>query len=79
MEIKEKIISHVLQSIYVEHDKIQDNSLLFKEGYFDSMGFVTLISFLQEDFNIEIHDNELIEENFESINAITDFVIRKSQ
>jgi acyl carrier protein len=76
---KEKVKSYIQQAAYVEKDKIQDNSMIFKEGYFDSMGFITLISFLEEEFGIQTDDADLTEENFESINAITDFVARKTQ
>ena len=77
--IKEKIKNYVLQAVYAEKEKIQDNSLLFKEGYFDSMGFMVLISFLEEEFGIKTNDSDLLEENFESINAISEFVIQKKQ
>jgi acyl carrier protein len=76
--IKEKVKNYILEVTSVEKSKIQENSLIFKEGYFDSMGFVLLITFLEETFNIKTVDADLMEENFESINAITDFVIRKS-
>ena len=76
--IKEEIKNYVLQTAYSENN-IHDSTLIFKEGYFDSMGFVMLISYLDETFGIEIMDDELIEENFESINAISDFVIRKTK
>ena len=36
-----------------------------------------LISFLEEEFGIRTQDSDLIEENFESINAITDFIQKK--
>lgn len=75
--IQEEIKSYILQSVHAEKEKIQNETLVFKEGYFDSMGFITLISFLEEKYNIRTGDEDLIEENFESINAITDFVSRK--
>jgi acyl carrier protein len=75
--IKEIIKAYIQQATFGEKNKINDNSLIFKEGYFDSMGFVVLISFLEERFGIKTADKDLIEENFESINAITDFVVRK--
>ncbi|MDY0100040.1 MAG: acyl carrier protein [Bacteroidales bacterium] len=75
--VKEKVKEYIQQATFVEKDKIKDDSLIFKEGYFDSMGFVVLITFLEENFGIKTVDADLIEENFESINAITDFVIRK--
>ena len=75
--IKESIKEHILQTTFVDKEKIKDDSLIFKEGYFDSMGFVVLITFIEEKFGIQAADEDLIEENFESINAISDFVIRK--
>lgn len=76
--IKEKIKTYVLQSAYSGENEIQSSTFIFNEGYFDSMGFVMLISFLEENFGLTVLDDELIEENFESIDAITDFVSRKT-
>ncbi len=78
-EIKEKVRSYIIQSVHVDNEKIKDGSLIFKEGFMDSMGFIVLITFLEEQFKIKTNDSDLLEENFESINAITDFVIRKSE
>lgn len=78
LTIKEKVKAYILEVTSVDKSKIQDHSLIFKEGYFDSMGFVLLITFLEETFGIKTADADLMEENFESINAISDFVVRKS-
>jgi len=75
--IKEKVKEYVLSAVYAEKEKIKNNSLVFKEGYFDSMGFMVLIAFLEEEFKIKITDTDLVEENFESIDAITSYVSRK--
>jgi acyl carrier protein len=75
--INTKIKAYIRESAYGDELSIQDGTLIFKDGYFDSMGFVMLISFLSENFGISVIDSELIEENFESINAITDFIVRK--
>jgi len=75
--IKEKIRAYILQTVHVDKAKISDATLIFKEGYFDSMGFILLITFLEETFGIKTTDADLLEENFESIDAMTDFVIRK--
>lgn len=76
-EIKEKVKEYILHSVFVDKEKIKEDSLIFREGYIDSMGFITLITFLEEEFKIKTTDNDLIEENFESILAITDFINRK--
>lgn len=76
--IKDKVRTYVLQSAYSDNE-IQDSTLIFKEGYFDSMGFVMLIAFIDESYSIKVTDDELIEENFESINAISEFILRKTK
>lgn len=76
-EIKTKITGYILDTTFAEKEKIQDSTLIFKEGFFDSMGFVMLLGFLEETFSVKPVDADLVEENFESINAITEFVIRK--
>ena len=77
MTIKQKVNEYVLQHTFAEKHKIQDDSLIFKEGYFDSMGFIMLITFIEEEFALKTSDSDLIEENFESINAITSYILRK--
>ena len=77
--IRDTIKEHIQQATFVDKNKIQNDSLIFKEGYFDSMGFVVLITFLEEKFGIETVDEDLIEENFESINAITSYISRKTE
>lgn len=76
-EIKEKIRKFIKEETAFPEDKIDDDSMIFKEGFLDSMGFVMLTTFIEEDFAITITDSDLVEENFESINAIAQFVENK--
>jgi acyl carrier protein len=78
MQIKEKVKAFILEGTFADKSKILYETLVFKDGYLDSMGFVLLIAFLEEEFKIETIDRDLIEENFESINAITNFVLKKN-
>lgn len=76
-KIKEKVSSYIIETSFVDKEKIKENTLIFQEGIFDSMGFVMLLGFLEESFGVKPEDNDLIEENFESINAIANYVIQK--
>ncbi len=76
-EIKEKVRDFIKNETAYSDDTITDESMIFNEGYLDSMGFVMLTTFIEEEFGIHIVDSDLVEENFESINAITDFVVNK--
>ena len=56
---------------------LQDQDLLIESGIIDSLGIMTLLTFLEEEFSIEVPGDELIPENFESIIAITAMVERR--
>lgn len=75
--IKSKIRQYVIETTYAPPDQVKDDSLIFAEGIFDSMGFVLLINFIEETFHFKARDAELLEDNFESINAMTRFVESK--
>lgn len=78
-EIQEKIKQFILKTSYVSADQVNNDTLIFAQGIMDSMGFISIIGFVEENFSITTADNELLEANFESINAIADFVFRKQQ
>jgi acyl carrier protein len=77
LEISEKIRQFIIETTFSPSDQLKNDTLIFVQGIFDSMGFISLYNYIEETFAIKVDDNELVEENFESINAITDFVVRK--
>ena len=77
-EVKDRIRKFIAETAFVSEDKIKDNTLIFTEGIFDSMGFLSLINYIEDNFKIKAEDSELLEENFESVEAISNFVIKKS-
>ena len=76
--IKDKVRGYIKENTFVDNQKIQDESMLFKDGFFDSMGFVLLLTYIEDEFKIQPQDSDLVEENFESINAISSFVLKRS-
>ena len=77
VDIKNKIRQYVIETTYASPDQVKDDSLIFVEGIFDSMGFVMLINFIEETFHFKAKDSELLEDNFESIDAMARFVESK--
>ncbi len=77
-EIKEGVFQYVYDNTFSSKESITEDVLIFKEGFLDSMGLVMLITYLEDTFKIAINDSDMVEENFESIKAITEFVARKS-
>jgi len=78
LTIEEKVNDYVKETATIPANfELANNTLLFDEGLFDSMGFMALISFLQEEYNVQPNDDELIVENFESIDAIVAYLSKK--
>ncbi len=50
---------------------------LLDSGIVDSLGILDLVGFIGEQFGIEAQDEDLVPENFDSIDALTRFVIER--
>lgn len=76
-EIKEKIRQFIIETTFAPEEDVKNDTLIFVKGIFDSMGFISLINFIEDKFAVKAKDSELLEDNFESIDAIAGFVERK--
>lgn len=76
--IQRELFIYIKENTFKEIESLTSGTMIFVEGVFDSMGFVLLLDFLEEKYQVVADDNELIEENFESIDAITEFVLKKN-
>ncbi len=74
IDIKTRIKDYILESTFDDVEKITNETLIFEDGVLDSMGLLFLIEFLTEEFNIVTSDDELVAENFQSINSIMTFI-----
>lgn len=77
-EVKKGVFQYVYDNAFSSKESITDDVLIFKNGFLDSMGLVMLITFLEDTFKIQTSDSDMVEENFESVNAITEFIMRKA-
>jgi len=75
--IKEKIKKFIIEASFSSEDQISNDTLIFTEGIMDSIGFISIISFLEETFQVVTLDYELVDSNFESVNSIARFVTEK--
>ncbi len=73
-EIKEKITA-VIKEIkpYKEFSYASD---LFESKVLDSLSFAVLITSLEEEFDVEFEENDILTEYFKSVNTIADLIVR---
>lgn len=77
VEVKDTIRQFIIETTFAPAEQVKNETLIFIEGIFDSMGFISLINFIEEKFSIKAKDSELLEDNFESIDAIARYIDSK--
>lgn len=61
---------------YDENEFSNDSSFM-DFGVLDSTGILELIYFIENKFNIEVADIEILPENLDSVNSVSRFVYKK--
>ena len=85
MKIERDTIKQALKQFILDQSTLEDSSVLqddtdlFEAGLLDSLMAVSIVSYCEEQFGCQMDVAELSQENFSSIEALTDFVSRKQQ
>ncbi len=72
--IKEKIVKIIGESSGYEEGEISKVSNLISDEIIDSLGMIELISLLEKEFNVIFSEDDLVLENFETLNKIIDLI-----
>ena len=57
-------------------DDLNDDDSFLEKGVIDSTGVLELVNFIEETFNINVEDEDLVPDDLDSLNKLT-FYIRK--
>jgi acyl carrier protein len=79
MSAKQQIRRFILTNYLFTEDesKLADDESLMQSGTMDSTGILELIMFLQDTFNIEVADEEMLPANLDSVQSVVAFIERK--
>jgi acyl carrier protein len=58
-------------------DELLDDTSFLEIGVLDSTGIMELVAFLEREFKISVLDEEIIQENLDSIDLISDYLLKK--
>ncbi|HEU4404160.1 MAG TPA: acyl carrier protein [Polyangiaceae bacterium] len=77
-EIRAKVRDFIVNNFYVtEPSVITGSASLRDRGIVDSTGMLEVVSFLEQEFGLEVADHELVADNFDTLDAIIAYVARK--
>ena len=72
-----KLKNFIIENYHLSAEDFTEETSLVNSGIIDSMGIVELVTYIEENFDLVIEDDQITTENFESINNILKFISEK--
>jgi acyl carrier protein len=65
------------ENFMMDDAEVGDDASFMAGHVLDSTGFIELITFVEERFGVQVADEEMLPENFDSLSNIAGYVTRK--
>ncbi len=72
-----QILAQYIKDTY--NAELESRENIFGSGIIDSLGFANLIEFITAEFKIEFEPEDLVEDNFYSLERIAHFISEKKR
>lgn len=79
MEIRERIRDFLRNELKKDIAGVTDTESLLEAGILDSMGVVQLVALIERDYGLVVSDDDLMPENFDTIEAVESFITRSKR
>lgn len=63
--------------LFGEDGQLQDDTSFLESGIIDSTGILELVTYIEENYEIQIQDDELVPENLDSLQNVAAFIDKK--
>ncbi|HEY75935.1 MAG TPA: acyl carrier protein [Thermoflexia bacterium] len=79
MSVETLIRRYILENFLFTDDEstLRDDASFLEEGIVDSTGVLELVMFVEETFGITVEDEEILPENFDSVEKLAGYIRRK--
>ena len=79
MDLREKVRNYIIENfLFGDAEPLADDEMsLLDGGIIDSVGVMELVAFLEQDFGLNVADEELVPENLDSVANLVAFIGRK--
>ncbi|MEP7041517.1 MAG: acyl carrier protein [Dokdonella sp.] len=76
--IEARVRTFVRENFPVSSADVPADKSLLESGIIDSIGVLTLVTWIEQEFEIVVADEDVVPENLDSIERIVRFIERKS-
>jgi acyl carrier protein len=77
VQIQRDVREFIQKGLVRDVRAIKDDESLLEAGVVDSLGVLALIEYIERRYGLQVTENEMMPENFETIGAIAAFVERR--
>jgi acyl carrier protein len=79
MVIKQQIREYLGQNFLFSSNgfDLSDDASFLEEGIVDSTGVLELVMFVEETFNVAVDDEEIVPDNFDTVNSLVTYIAHK--
>jgi acyl carrier protein len=78
MSVEQQVKRFIVENFYVsDADALTRDTSLVNGGYVDSTGMLEVLGFVETEFSIQVAEEELVPDNFETVGRIAAFIERK--
>ncbi len=78
MEVKNQVRQYIVENfLFGDESPLESDSMsLLDGGIIDSVGVMELVAFLEQDFGLDVADEDLIPENLDSVDNLSAYIGR---
>ena len=80
MDLASTIRKFMIENLlFEENENFEEHTSFLESGIIDSTSILELVMFIEETFGINVDDDELVPDNFDSIANIAEYIQRKQE
>lgn len=81
MDTKAKLRDFIIENFLFGNEDagLDDTDSFLDKGIIDSTGILEVVGFIEDEFGFEVADEELIPENFDSVDKLVAYIQTKTQ
>jgi len=80
LDTREKLRGFIIENFLFgkEDAKLDDSESFLESGIIDSTGILEVVGFVEDEFDFEVKDEELVPDNFDSVDRLVAYIDRKT-
>ena len=75
--IRDEIRRFISDDLQRDLQAVRDEESLLEAGIIDSLGVLSVVGFIEQQYELQVSEDEMVPENFDSVDAIAAFVARR--